>query len=271
MIAGAPTPTELSAILGKHRAKLGIVLGSGLNHVADLLDIHTTLPYADLPNFGACSVKGHQGRLAFGRFDTLEVACFQGRLHSYEGTDGQSFIAMMAILKHIGCTHVLLTNAAGSLNEHIQVGQIAIIEDHINFQGCTPLLGIRPTPFIGMTNAYNDVWREAIITAAKAEDIHLVTGVYAGVLGPQFETPAEIQMLRGLGADLVGMSTVQEAIAARYVGLTVAAVSMITNMAAGMRSETLSHDLTLAGAKIGEKQMTKLITLLCQQMADSAC
>ena len=257
-----------SASLQNHHADLGLVLGSGLASVIDAFDVHTTIPYADIPGLLACSVSGHKGQLALGTYNDLNIACFQGRFHWYEGAEGNSFIAMMECLKTLGCSRVLLTNAAGSLTETMPVGTVALIRDHLNLQGKTPLDGIKPVPFIGMEDAYSTHWINTIQSLAQGENIEVPTGVYAGVQGPQFETPAEISMIRTLGADLVGMSTVPETIAARYMALEVAALSMVTNMAAGMRQQTLSHDVTLAGAKKGEQQMISLIHMICRQLIE---
>lgn len=224
--------------------RIGVVLGSGLGGFADALSPLTKLAYASLPNFPRAAVSGHPGNLCFGKVDELEIACLQGRVHAYEGHPTESVVFGVRVLSALGCRAMLLTNAAGGIRTDLEVGSIMLVSDHLNLTGLNPLVGppLSGGPrFPDMTSVYDLGFRVAARAAAEPLGLTLKEGVYAGLLGPSYETPAEIRMLRTLGADAVGMSTVLEAIALRERGIRTAAVSVITNRAAGLSEEPLSH------------------------------
>lgn len=260
------------------KPKLGIILGSGLNPVAEAIQQSRTIAFEEIEGFPNLSVSGHSGQLTLGYINGLPVACLEGRSHFYEGYshvyDGytvsgeKSFAQLMTpvrTLKLLGCEALLATNSSGSLRPEVQPGQIVAISDHINFQFTNPLVGSRDeefgSRFIGMEDTYDPKLRKLIAQAAKKLNLSVTEGIYIGVLGPSFETPAEIRTFRSWGADVVGMSTISEVITARHCGLRVAVLSLITNMAAGMSQEKLSHEVTLKGAREG---VTKLIDLIMQ-------
>ena len=230
--------------------RLGIVLGSGWDSVADLVEGAVDIAYADLPAFPVLGVAGHAGSLRLGRIGGVAVALLRGRKHAYETGDAGGMKGAIRSLAALGCDALLLTNAAGSLATTMPPGSLMLISDHLNVVQRTPLHD-EPgaSRFIDMQSAYDPALREQALAAAAAAGIALHQGVYAWVLGPQFETPAEIRMLQLLGAQAVGMSTVPETILARHAGLRVIGLAMLTNMGAGMAAETLSHAHTLATAQ----------------------
>ncbi len=262
--------TEFSSVhtqLGGLKAKVGLVLGSGLGVLSSQLTQSTTLSYQDIPELGFdCSVKGHDGTLTVGLFGQTPVACLSGRAHWYESPEPNIFLRLLGLLRALGCESVILTNAAGAINDAYQVGDVVLLKDHINLQGCNPLVGLKPVPFISMENAYDANMRQSMQQHAKTLGIDVPEGVYCGVMGPSFETPAEIKAFAILGGDVIGMSTVPEVIVARYLGLRVMALSIVTNMAAGISAVPLSHALTLEGAKKGTD---RAIMLLRQYLADA--
>jgi xanthosine phosphorylase len=229
---------------------VAIVLGSGLGAVAERVAGAVVIGYDSLPGFPRPSVQGHAGRLVLGRLGGVPVACLSGRAHLYEGIGPGPLNMLVRTLKAAGCRAIILTNASGSLRPDFAAGSLVMLEDHINLQGTNPLVGpndeaVGPR-FVDLSAVYSPRLRAALASAAAARGIALGSGVYLAVLGPAFETPAEIRAYRTLGADLVGMSTVPEAISARHAGLEVAAVSVVTNLAAGMAGEPLSHADTLS-------------------------
>lgn len=243
--------------------RIGLVLGSGQGRVVDSLDVLQTIAYEDLPCMPACSVAGHAGLLHIARCGESVVFVLQGRPHWYEGVDGSAFIAPKQLLKQLGCEHVIMTNASGCLRKEWGVSQLVLVSDHINIQGRNPLVGMDialDERFVGLEHAYDKTLGEALLKSAESLGYSLPEGVYASTLGPCFETPAEIRAMRLLGADLVGMSTVPDVIAARYVGLKVGVVAAIVNQAAGQSEQLLSHDLTLKGAKLAEDKLSALLT-----------
>jgi xanthosine phosphorylase len=252
---GEPPAADDAATVIRQRGagrepQVAIVLGSGLGAVADRIADAVVVDYAELPGFPHLGVHGHAGRLVLGRLGGVPVACLQGRAHLYEGVGARPLNTLVRTLKALGCRAVIVTNAAGSLRPDLCPGSIVLVEDHINLQGTNPLVGpnddaVGPR-FVDLTEAYARWLREVLSAAAGSKGIPLERGVYAAVLGPSFETPAEIRAYRSLGADLVGMSTVPEVISARHVGLEVAAISVVTNLAAGLAGEPLSHADTLA-------------------------
>jgi xanthosine phosphorylase len=243
---------------------VGIILGSGLGGLVDHLKNAVTIAYADIPGYPSGDVEGHSNRLHIGYLQDVPVACLEGRIHLYEGATQQAIKTFVRTLKDIGCDTLLVTNSAGSLNLDTPTGHLVLIKDHINLQGSNPLIGPNDDEygprFIGMDNIYDADLRQQLVAAAKQQAIPLQEGVYAGVLGPVFETPAEIQMLKTLGADVVAMSLIPEVIVAHHCGLRIAAISAISNLAAGLEKQTLSHELTLSGAKVSSKNLIALIS-----------
>lgn len=241
--------------------RTALVLGSGLSGIADRLDNAISIPFADIPGFPESGVSGHQGRIVAGRMGGVPILLVAGRVHYYEAGDAKAMLPVLKALQSIGIEQLILSNAAGSLRDDLPPGSVMLITDHINFSGTNPLMG-EPSDkrFVGMTNAYDAPLCEAFRNASKAENIPLGEGVYMWFSGPSFETPAEIRMARGFGADAVGMSTVPEVILARFLGLRVAACSVITNFGAGMTGGELSHTETKDMAPIGGKKLEKLIS-----------
>jgi xanthosine phosphorylase len=253
------------------RPRLGLVLGSGLGALADELEDAVTIPYAELPGFRVGTVSGHAGALALGRLEGVPVACFRGRSHVYEGIEASAVTTPVRTLKALGAETLLLTNAAGSLRAETGPGSLVALTDHINLMGFNPLTGpndeaVGPR-FPSLSGLYDPDLRAELHAAADALGTPLHDGVYLAVSGPSFETPAEIRAFRTFGADLVGMSTVPEAIAARHCGLRVAAVSVVTNLAEGMGDSPLSHEQTLAE---GERGAAALAPLLRRWVASHA-
>lgn len=248
---------------------IGITLGSGLGEIADSIEDPTVIPYYKLPGFHHGAVEGHANNLILGYLNKTPVICLQGRPHFYEGVSNEIFRTWPRTLKTLGCQVLILTNAVGSLNQDVPAGSISAITDHINFQGTNPLIGPNDNDFgerfFSMENAYDKELRETALDIAKKLDIKLHQGVYLGVTGPCFETPAEINAFRILGADTVGMSVIQEAVAARHCRLKVLGLSVVTNLAAGMNEEELSHEQTLRCAKLGAGDLTKLVLTFCKE------
>ncbi|HEX5079940.1 MAG TPA: purine-nucleoside phosphorylase [Geminicoccaceae bacterium] len=251
--------------------RLGLVLGSGLGALADALEAPVSLAYADLPGFPRPTVEGHGGRLLLGRLEGVPVACLQGRAHLYEGVPAGAVNVPMRTLKALGCEILVLTNAAGSLRPEIGAGTIVLIADHINLLGQNPLVGANDAAigprFPDLSEVYDAGLRAQLARIAEKLGIELPSGVYVAVLGPSFETPAEIRALRTLGADLVGMSTVPEAISARHAGLRVVGLSVVTNLAAGLAAEPLSHAETLAQASTAAAKLAGLLRAFCREIA----
>jgi purine-nucleoside phosphorylase len=234
------------------RPKLAVVLGSGFHHVLTALRVDKKVSYAKIPGFPKPTVSGHAGELYFGHLGKTPVLVLSGRAHFYEGHEMERVTFATRTLAAFGITDVLLTNAAGGLNKKFKVGEFMVLTDHINLMGANPLRGptIAGLPrFVDLTEAYDENLRTLLFKAGKISRQKLQQGVYLAVSGPSYETPAEIRAFATLGADAVGMSTVPEAIAARQLGLRVAAVSCITNLAAGISKEKLSHAEVLETAE----------------------
>lgn len=245
-----------------------IVLGSGLGALADAVDGATALAYADLPGFPRPGVGGHAGRLVLGHLAGMPVAVLQGRAHYYESGRADAMAAPIRALREAGCDTLLLTNSAGSLRPDWGPGSLMLVADHINFSGLNPLIGGTAAPrFVDLVDAYDPALRGRFRAAAADLDIPLGEGVYAWFSGPSFETPAEIRAARVLGGDAVGMSTVPEAILARQAGLRVAAVSVITNLAAGMSGEALDHAGTLRHATAAAGDLQRLVLAVLEAKA----
>lgn len=229
------------------RPRVGLVLGSGLGAFADSLAHASRIPYADIPEFPRSTATGHAGRLAIGKAGEIPVAAMQGRVHLYEGYSPQQVAFPIRVFERMGIRAVILTNAAGGITLEYRQGALVLIRDHINLQGTNPLVGSNEDRFglrfPDMTHVYTKRYREiAQQEAAKKLGMTLQEGVYAAMLGPSYETPAEINFLRVIGADLVGMSTVNEVIVARQMGMKVLAISCVTNMAAGILDQPLTHE-----------------------------
>ncbi len=225
--------------------RVGVVLGSGLGAFADTLEGLVKLPYASLPHLPASRVVGHEGNLCFGRAGDVPVVCMQGRVHLYEGHPVAAVVHGVRTMARLGVGAVLITNAAGGLVPDWSAGDLMVMTDHLNLTGTSPLVGpneegLGPR-FPDMTEAYDRGLRGALEQVAQEKRILLRAGVYAGLLGPSYETPSEVAMLRGLGAHAVGMSTVLEVIALRHMGVRVGALSCITNLAAGLSKGPLDH------------------------------
>jgi len=250
----------LKSKLGSLKPYVAIVLGSGLGPLADEVSNPVRIPYADLPGFPPSGVSGHAGEVVAGEFGGRPVLLLAGRAHYYEHGDAGVMRPVLEALAAIGIDRLILTNAAGSLREDIPPGSVMLITDHINFSGSNPLFG-EPSErrFVGLTEAYDARLRAAIEASAEATRTPLAKGVYMWFSGPSFETPAEIRMARVMGADAVGMSTVPEVILARFLGLRVAACSVVTNLAAGMTGGELSHQETKDMAPIGGARLAAIL------------
>ena len=257
------TPASAGEILGEFAPRIGIVLGSGLGAVADAVQDPTLIGYAELPGFPRPTVAGHAGRAVLGSVGGVRVAVLQGRAHLYEGGDPATLRTPVRALRAAGVDTLVLTNAAGSLRRDVGPGRLMAISDHINLTGSNLLIGpndeaIGPR-FPSMRDAYDPGLLDALRASAAATGVDLAEGVYLAVTGPSFETPAEIRAFAALGADAVGMSTVQETILARHCGLRVAGISAITNLAEGLTDELLSHEQTLEAAAQAARDLTRLL------------
>jgi purine-nucleoside phosphorylase len=265
----AEQPARLDALEAAVRAKTnlvpvaGIVLGSGLGGLADEVDEPVAIPFEDLPGWPAATAPGHAGRLLLGRLAGTPVVMLQGRFHMYEGNDPGLVVQPVLLFQRLGARLVVLTNAAGGIDPSYGPGTLMVIRDHLNLTGRTPLLGANADSmgprFPDLTNAWDPELREALHAAGRAEAVPLAEGVYAGLLGPQYETPSEVRYLRTLGADSVGMSTVLECIAARWAGVRVCGVSLVTNAGAGYTGEPLSHEEVLAAGAEAGPRLAKVI------------
>ncbi len=253
----------LSGRLGE-APEIGLVLGSGLGPLADELEAPVTVPYGDIPHFRVSTAPGHKGQFVYGQLAGRRVLCMQGRLHGYEGYGTDEIAYPVYVMKKLGLKALVLTNASGGINTDFNAGDLMLIEDHINMTGRSPLTGINDpelgTRFPDMTFAYNPSLCEKAVKAAERCGIVLRKGIYVGTNGPQYETPAEIRAYRILGGDAVGMSTVFEAIAASHCGLPVVAVSIVTNMAAGVLMKPLSEEEVLEIAAERGTEFRRFIT-----------
>lgn len=252
---------------GDAPVELGLILGSGLGHLAQAVD-GVAIPYADLPGFPHVGVSGHNPHLHIGTLEGVRVAVFGAREHYYESGNPRAMLLPLQVLKALGATRLILTNAAGSMRPDIPPGSVMLLCDHINYSGLNPLIGEKTDArFVPMTDAHDPEMRRALEAAAVAEGIDLPEGVYCWYSGPSFETPAEIRMLKLLGGDAVGMSTVPEVILARFLGLKVAAISTITNMAAGLSDEAISHEHTKAMAPLGAAKLEQVLRHFLRHLA----
>lgn len=245
--------------------QVGIVLGSGLGGFIDHLERRVVIPYQDLPGFPISSVHGHASNLVLGTYAGMDIVCLQGRAHYYEGNHSESVKTYVRTLKRLGCDYFIATNAVGSLDIEAKPGELMLITDHINFQGCNPLLGHNDDEFgprfFPVDEAYNLELRTQFLNQAQTMNLVLHQGVYIAVLGPNYETAAEIRAFRMLGADVVGMSTVPEVLVAHHCGMKVAVLSTITNFATGLNPTAHDHQEVV---KVAAQGGTHLNELLCR-------
>lgn len=251
--------------------RIALVLGSGLGRIADNLADAMAIDYRDLPGFPQPSVAGHAGRLVLGTLAGVPLLCLSGRSHLYEGVGPSAINAIVRTLAELGCRVLILTNAAGSLRPEVGAGALVLVEDHINLQGTNPLVGANDDEigprFVDLSEVYSARLRTLFIQAAERSALPLARGVYLATLGPAFETPAEIRAYRALGADLVGMSTVPEAISARHAGIEVAGLSIVTNLAAGLADTPLTHAETLAHSAAASEAVGRLLAAVLPEIA----
>ena len=243
--------------------RVGIVLGSGLGTLADSLTDIVEIPFADLPGWPAPSAPGHAGKLLLGNLEGVPAICLKGRLHLYEGNSERLVVEPVLLMGRLGAQVVVLTNAAGGVNVDYPAGTLMLITDHLNLTGANPLMGANDDAlgarFPDLVDAWSPRLRSLMRRAATDQGVGLEEGIYAGLTGPTYETPAEVRMLRTLGADAVGMSTVLEAIAARWAGLEIVGVSLVTNPGAGVTGQPLSHEEVLEAAAEAGPRFTALI------------
>jgi len=251
-------------LLGENfRPQLGLILGSGSNQLAQHITPVITLPYDRIPGFSPTGVQGHTGQLILGHLNGVPVACLQGRSHYYEGIPNTALTTPIRVLNALGCEMLLSTNATGGINPDLKPGDLAVITDHLNFQGQNPLTGpndesIGPR-FPCLVDAYDPTLRTQLHDAAKQTGVSLKEAVYVGTLGPSYETPAEIRAFKLLGGDVVGMSTIPEVITARHCGMRVAVVTIITNYAAGLTDELLTHEDVVSKAEAAADRLSQLM------------
>jgi inosine/guanosine/xanthosine phosphorylase family protein len=239
------------------------VLGSGLGELADEVADPVAIPFADLPGWPQASAPGHRGRLVLGTLSGVRVACLQGRLHMYEGLSALQVVEPVLLLGRLGAGIVVLTNASGGVDPGLSAGTLMVIADHLNLTGRSPLIGPNDDAlgprFPDLSTVWDPDLRARLHAAGALEGVPMAEGVYAGLVGPTYETPAEVRMLRTLGADAVGMSTVMEAIAARWAGIRVCGVSLVTNAGAGLSPNPLSHEEVLAAAALAGPRLAGVI------------
>jgi purine-nucleoside phosphorylase len=246
--------------------ELGVILGSGLGAFADLIEEKQVIPYKDIPHFPTSTVEGHAGQLVFGKAAGRKVVVMQGRFHYYEGYTMHEVTFPIRVMQVLGVTGLVVTNAAGGINTDFHPGDLILIKDHLNLMGDNPLRGVNLSNlgprFPDLSEAYNKDWRQKALVVAKELGMILQEGVYAAMSGPYYETPAEIRFLRASGADMVGMSTVPEVIVANHGGMRVLGISCVTNMAAGILPQKLSHAEVMETAGRIEKQFVRFVQAL---------
>ncbi len=252
------------------RPNLAIILGSGLGALAGEIKADATMPYAEIPGFPRVTVEGHAGNLIIGRLESTLVVAMQGRAHYYEGHTLADVVFPVRVMRALGAQVLLVSNAAGGINRQWSAGDLMIIADHINFLGGNPLMGPND-PALGprfpdMSQAYDPELIALAERAARSEDMLVRKGIYVAVHGPSYETPAELRMLRGWGADAVGMSTVPEVIAARHMGMRVLGITAITDMATGEQIEAVTHEGVIAVAKEIEPKFIGLVKRIVREM-----
>jgi purine-nucleoside phosphorylase len=248
---------------------IGIILGSGLGKLADEID-GVKIPYSEIPGFKSPTISGHVGNLVIGRLCSRDVVVMQGRLHYYEGHSLDDIVYPVRMMKLLGVDKLIITNAAGGVNPGFRAGDLMVLTDHINFTGSNPLIGNNieelGTRFPDMSRVYSEDLIKTAMQAGKETGIKLQKGVYVWMSGPSYETPAEIRLLRTIGADAVGMSTVPEAIAARHAGVDVLGISCITNMAAGILNQPLAHSEVIETAARVEKDFVRLVKKIVEKI-----
>jgi purine-nucleoside phosphorylase len=247
--------------------RLGLVLGSGLKDFAKQVQNATVVPFADVPGWPKPHVEGHGGDLVVGTVGGAKVACLSGRVHLYEGWRPNEVVRAVRTLRRLAVPSFLLTNAAGGIADAMMAGDLMVLRDHLNLTGQSPLVGLHEPAFGPRFPDQTRVYSPRLSQLLQATGARLRPGVYAGLLGPSYETPAEIRMLRTLGADAVGMSTVHEAMALNAMGAEVAGLSLITNLAAGISPTPLAHDEVVAAGKQAATQLTSLVTDFCRRLA----
>lgn len=254
---------------GVEQPSVGLILGSGLGELASEAEDGLAIPYEDIPGFPVSTVEGHAGQLVYGTLGEKKVLAMQGRFHYYEGYSMKEVTFPVRVMKALGIESLIVTNAAGGVNESFSPGDLMIINDHINLTGDNPLLGPNDSNlgerFTDMSEAYDKEYQKLIRQSAESLDVTLQEGVYLGLTGPTYETPAEIRMIRTLGGDAVGMSTVPEVIVARHAGIRVAGISCITNLAAGMQ-ESLNHEEVVETTEIVKDSFKELVKELLKKM-----
>lgn len=252
-----------SARKGALEPRVGIILGSGLGGLADRIEDPVAIDYGELPGFPVPSIAGHRGSLVMGRLGGRDVACLAGRVHLYEGHPAAAVVPLVRTLQLLGCDTLVVTNAAGALDRDATPGTLMLVTDHINLQGQNPLVGANDDGFgprfPAMSGAYDEALQAVLRSTAAQLGIALREGVYMALLGPCFETPAEIRAFARLGANAVGMSTVPEVIVARHCGMRVAAISVLTNLGAGLADEVLSHEQTLHMSGVAAADLQRLV------------
>jgi purine-nucleoside phosphorylase len=271
-------PARLRALVAAVRQRtdlepeIGIVLGSGLGGLADDLEDALAIPFSDLPGWPPATAPGHVGQLLFGQLGGRPVVMLQGRFHLYEGNDPGLVVQPVLLFHALGARLVVLTNAAGGLDPSFGPGTLMVMSDHINLTGRTPLLGRNADDlgprFNDMTDAWSPRLRARLHAAGEGEDVPLAEGIYVGLTGPSYETPAEVRWLAGLGAHAVGMSTVLECIAARWVGLEVCGVSLVTNAGAGYTGSPLTHEEVLEAGAVAGPRLARVIRRFVTDLAD---
>src|SRR5271170_781322 len=277
LYSNAQSAVDYIRAAGAVRPTIGIILGSGLGNFATQVQSAISMPYAEIPHFPRATVEGHSGNLVLGTIAEIPVAVMQGRIHAYEGYPMAEVTFPTRVLGLLGCKTLIITNAAGGINTGYRQGSLVVIADHINLTGSNAALGPNEPRFsmapgagqrfFDMSAAYSPRLRTLAVDEAARQGFQLAAGVYLAVLGPSFETPAEIRAFRTLGADLVGMSTVHETIVARHMGLEVLGISLVTNMAAGVLNETIHHEDVMEVGHRAEKQFTGFLTALVPQIA----
>ena len=277
-IRPADQPARLAALVAAVRTRttlepeVGIVLGSGLGGLADDLESPVSIAFSEMPGWPAATAPGHAGRLLLGHLAGRPVAMLQGRFHLYEGNDPGLVVQPVLLFRALGARAVVLTNAAGGLDPGFGPGTLMVMRDHINLTGHNPLIGPNADElgerFTDLTDAWSPRLRRRLHAAAAAEDIALAEGVYVGLVGPNYETPAEVRMLANLGGHAVGMSTVLECIAARWVGLEVCGVSLVTNAGAGYTGQPLTHEEVLAEGAVAGPRLARVIRRFVADLAD---
>lgn len=252
------------------RPEVGLILGSGLGVIGDDMEDAVTIPYENIPHFPVSTVEGHAGELVIGRLQGRPVALMRGRFHMYEGYEPERTALPVRVMKALGIKTLFVTNAAGGVNLNYEPGNLMIISDHLNLTGRNPLVGPNDNAlgvrFPDMSDAYTRRLRELAKATAAELGIPVREGVYAGLLGPNYETPAEIRMLRVIGADAVGMSTVSEVLVARHSGLEVIGISCISNMAAGILDQPLSHEEVMETTELVKQQFIRLVLALLPKL-----